>query len=75
MTTLCLPDATAREILGELPAGIDAVIWDGSGPPPPGSEAVSFLAPRYSLQAMSAEALAQLPALRVIQLQSAGVEA
>jgi phosphoglycerate dehydrogenase-like enzyme len=72
---ICLPDSKAVELVGELPAGIETVIWDGSGPPPEGSEDVSFLVARYDLHAMTADALAQLPALRVIQLLSAGVEA
>ncbi|MEP7179707.1 MAG: NAD(P)-dependent oxidoreductase, partial [Pseudonocardiales bacterium] len=75
MTTICVPDAEARELLGELPPGMQAVTWDGSGQPPPGSEDVTFLVARYALHAMASDALAQLPALRVIQLQSAGVEA
>ncbi|HEY8827237.1 MAG TPA: 2-hydroxyacid dehydrogenase [Jatrophihabitantaceae bacterium] len=75
MTTICLPDAAARERLGDLPAGVQAVVWDGSGPPPAGIEDVGFLVARYSAAAMTAGALARLPALRVIQLLSAGVEA
>lgn len=75
MTTVCLPDAGAVELIGELPDGIDTVVWSGSGPPPPGSEDVSLLVARYDLNAMTADALAQLPALRVIQVLSAGVEA
>ena len=75
MTTICLPDAAAREPLGDLPAGVQALVWDGSGPPPAGIEDVDFLVARYSAAAMTAGALARLPALRVIQLLSAGVEA
>ena len=75
MTTICLPDAAAREPLGDLPAGVRALVWDGSGPPPAGIEDVGFLVARYSAAAMTAGALARLPALRVIQLLSAGVEA
>jgi phosphoglycerate dehydrogenase-like enzyme len=75
VTTICLPDAAAREPLGDLPAGVQAVVWDGSGPPPAGIEDVGFLVARYSAAAMTPGALARLPALRVIQLLSAGVEA
>ena len=74
MTTICVPDAAARELLGGLPDGVRAVEWDGSGPPPEGSADVGFLVARY-MSAMTVDALAQLPALRVIQLLSAGVEA
>jgi phosphoglycerate dehydrogenase-like enzyme len=75
VTTICLADAEAVELLGELPAGIETVVWDGVGAPPPGSQDVGLLVARYDLNAMTADALAQLPALRVIQLLSAGVEA
>jgi phosphoglycerate dehydrogenase-like enzyme len=75
VTTICVPDDEAVKLLGELPAAIHTVVWDGSGPPPAASEDVSFLVARYDLNAMTADALAQLPALRVIQLLSAGVEA
>ncbi len=75
MTTICLPDAEAVELLGALPAGIKTVFWDGAGSPPAGHDDVSFLVARYDLNAMTADALAQLPALQVIQLLSAGVEA
>jgi phosphoglycerate dehydrogenase-like enzyme len=75
VTTICVPDAEARELLGELPSGMETVIWDGSGPPPDGTGDVSFLVARYDLNAMTADTLAQLHALRAIQLLSAGVEA
>ncbi|MEP7021011.1 MAG: NAD(P)-dependent oxidoreductase, partial [Pseudonocardiales bacterium] len=75
MTTICLPDAGARELLGELPDGIETVTWDGTGPAPPGITDASLLVAPFGPMALSAEALAQLPALEVIQLLSAGAEA
>lgn len=75
MTTICLPDAAARELVGALPAGVQTVLWDGSGEPPDGLEHVTLIVARYSAGAtIGADALAGLPALRVIQLLSAGVE-
>jgi phosphoglycerate dehydrogenase-like enzyme len=74
VTTICVPDAEARDLLGELPAGVEVVTWDGTGPLPPGGTDVSLLVARY-MGAMTADALTELPALRVIQLLSAGVEA
>jgi phosphoglycerate dehydrogenase-like enzyme len=73
VSTICVPDAAALDLLGELPAGVEAVIWDGTGEPPAGSDHVSFFVGGY-MSAVSAEALAGLPALRVVQLLSAGVE-
>jgi len=74
VSTICLPDAGASELLGELPAGIETVVWDGSGPPPPGSEHVGLLVAPFAPSALPAKALLHLPALRVIQLLSAGAE-
>jgi phosphoglycerate dehydrogenase-like enzyme len=74
VTTICLPDTTALELVGDLPPAVEALIWDGTGSPPDGLDHVDFLVPRYSLGAMTPDAVAQLPALRVIQLLTAGVE-
>lgn len=74
MSTICLPDAEAGELLGALPAGIDAVVWDGSGRPPRGIERVGLLVAQFGPSALPAAALEQLPVLQVIQLLSAGAE-
>lgn len=74
MTTVCLPTAEALEIVGELPPGVEALVWDGTGTPPPGVERVEFFVPPYGLGAVAPEALALMPRLRVIQALSAGVE-
>jgi phosphoglycerate dehydrogenase-like enzyme len=75
VTTICVPDPEARDLLGDVPSGVEVVMWDGTGPPPAGSEQVTFLVARYSMAALSSDALTELPALKVIQLLSAGVEA
>jgi phosphoglycerate dehydrogenase-like enzyme len=74
VTTICVPDAAGLDLLGELPPGVESLIWDLTGQPPAGSDDVSFLVAGY-MSGVSAETLAGLPALRVIQLLSAGVEA
>jgi phosphoglycerate dehydrogenase-like enzyme len=75
VTTICVPDPEARDLLGDLPSGVEVVIWDGTGPPPAGSDDVGLLVARYSMSALTADVLGRLPALKVIQLLSAGVEA
>jgi phosphoglycerate dehydrogenase-like enzyme len=75
MTTICVPDAAAAAALGEL-AGVDVVIWDGTGAAPVGLDRVEFLVATYSSAAtVSAETLAGMVRLQVIQVLSAGVEA
>lgn len=73
-TVVCLPTPDAPARLGDLPAGIDLLVWDGSGPPPGGIDRVDLVVGRYSLDAMTPAALAQMPRLRAIQVLTAGVE-
>jgi phosphoglycerate dehydrogenase-like enzyme len=75
MTTICLPTSLARDAVGELPDGIDILLWDGSGEPPPEAAGVDLLVAQYSAQPWDAAALARMPRLRAIQVMSAGVEA
>lgn len=73
MTTICLPDLTAREAVGDLPADIEVLVWDGTGDAPDGVERVEFFVGPYMGSAV-AGALSAMPKLRVVQLLSAGVE-
>lgn len=74
VTTICLPDHRAREAVGPLPAGIEVVVWDGEGPPPPAAEKAQMFVAAYNAAPVSADVLACLPRLAVVQLLSAGVE-
>ncbi|MDT4996392.1 MAG: hypothetical protein QOD45_460 [Pseudonocardiales bacterium] len=74
MTIVCLPDDGGRHLLGELPAGVTAVSWDGTGTAPDGLRDVEFLVPPYGARAFDATQLAGMPRLQVIQLLSAGAE-
>jgi len=49
-------------------------VWDGDGDPPAGIEDVEFMVPPYQPRPWSKAALAQLPALKVIQLLTAGAD-
>jgi phosphoglycerate dehydrogenase-like enzyme len=72
--TASLPTPDARKYVGHLPQEIDVLVWDGTGVPPPGAERIEFFVGRYDAPPPPAAALAALPALRVVQLVSAGVE-
>jgi phosphoglycerate dehydrogenase-like enzyme len=73
VSVICLPDADAVKLVGELPDSVDVVTWDGAGTQPAG---VEFWVPTYMLAdpARRDAALAAMPELRVIQLVSAGAE-
>jgi phosphoglycerate dehydrogenase-like enzyme len=74
VTTVCLPDDRWRQLLVELPVGVTAVTWDGTGAAPDGLRDVEFLVPPYGSGAFDATQLAGMPKLQVIQLLSAGAE-
>ncbi|MFI0420680.1 2-hydroxyacid dehydrogenase [Spongiactinospora sp. 9N601] len=63
----------AEQIRAEFP-GADIGVWDGDGPPPPDLAAVTFYAMPYAKGEAPRRAIAAMPALRVVQTLSAGVE-
>lgn len=71
---ICLPDEQARELVGALPNGLEAVVWDGSGTAPAEAARVAMFVAGYNIAPAADTAIAQLPQLRVVQLLSAGVE-
>ena len=71
---MSLPTPDAREHLGDVPLGVEFVVWDGYGDPPAGAERIEIFVGRYDVPPPPAAALAGLPHLRVVQLLSAGVE-
>jgi phosphoglycerate dehydrogenase-like enzyme len=73
VTTICVPDEQAREIVGSLD-GIDVLVWNGKGSAPDLVSAVDMFVPGYSTEPDPAAAFEQMPALSVVQLLSAGVE-
>jgi phosphoglycerate dehydrogenase-like enzyme len=74
MTVICLPDEHSREWVRDLGLDVTVVVWDGDGPAPRGVENVEFMVPPYLPTAWSRDALARLPALKVIQLLTAGAD-
>ena len=75
MRTICLPDEEAVERVGPLPGDARVLVWDTTGEPPPGIEDVEFFVGRYIGKPATAEAMALMPRLQVLQLVSAGVDA
>jgi phosphoglycerate dehydrogenase-like enzyme len=64
----------ARELLGPPPAGVQVAVWNGAGEPSAAVRQTQFWVPQL-LSAALENVLAQLPALEVVQLVSAGADA
>ncbi len=74
MLTISLPTPDAVDLVGDLPADVTTIVWDGTGSAPPDAEQIQFFVGRYNADPPPAEVFAALPRLQVIQLVSAGVE-
>lgn len=68
-----LPDNSARAGIGELPEAVEVHLIPRHGALPPEFETVEFLVPPYGSRRVI-EALPRLSALRVVQVNSAGVD-
>ncbi len=68
-----LPDTPARASVGDLPEAVQVHLIPRDGALPPEFEAVEFLVPPYGSHRVI-EALPRLRALRVVQVNSAGVD-
>jgi phosphoglycerate dehydrogenase-like enzyme len=75
MTTICLPSAEATDAVGGLPAGVEVLVWDGSGAAPPELAHVELLVAAYNARVWRPATLDRMPGLRVIQVLTAGVDA
>ncbi|MEO3936433.1 2-hydroxyacid dehydrogenase [Dermatophilaceae bacterium Soc4.6] len=73
-TVVCLPDENAATMLGPVPDGVEVLIWDGTGPRPDRLAETTFWVPQVEDADALDEKFAALPALKVVQLTSAGVE-
>jgi phosphoglycerate dehydrogenase-like enzyme len=54
--------------------GVETVVWPADAELPPRASEIEFLVPDYTRARRTAANLAQLPALRVVQLQTAGYD-
>lgn len=70
-----VPHPNAASQMRGVPAGVDLLFWPGEGPLPAGSEEVEFYVPPFLGAGEPARMISELPALRVVQLLTAGVEA
>lgn len=60
--------------LADLPGVVTEVVVPDGGPLPPGSRDVQFYVPPFFPSLPAITAVAQMPSLRVVQAQTAGVE-
>lgn len=72
MVVVSFPDPVLRDAVGEVP-GVEAVLWDPAGDDVPDSRIEVVVAP-YLGAASALGSVAQLPDLRLVQLQSAGFD-
>ncbi len=70
-----LPRPDAGELMGGLPPGVVADVWDGGEVLPASREEVEFYVPAFLAAGRWAAVLPELPRLRVVQLLTAGAEA
>ncbi len=74
MTVVCVPDQDAVELLGEVPAGVEVVAWNGERIQPEGLQRTRFWVPQVEDSTDLEGKFAALPQLEVMQLLSAGIE-
>ncbi len=74
MTVVCIPDQNARDLLGNLPDGVEVIVWDGGNDKPDRLAETLFWVPQVEDSTDLVEKFAAMPKLEVVQLTSAGVE-
>lgn len=74
MTVVCVADRLLASELNRRDI-TDLIVWEEGGPPPADVRQTRLFVPPYRLTAMTAEQLALMPELRVIQLLTAGADA
>ena len=74
MTVVCLPDDNAVRLLGDLPDGVEVVVWDGTGDKPAKLAETAFWVPQIEDSEDLPGKFAAMPHLQVVQLTGAGVE-
>jgi phosphoglycerate dehydrogenase-like enzyme len=74
VTVICVPDQSAIELLGQVPADVEVVAWNGEDAKPDGLDRTEFWVPQVEDSSDLAAKLAALPQLKVMQLLSAGIE-
>ena len=70
-----VPDPVILDALGELPEGVTASCWDGTGQPPEQVADTTFWVPPFLSARPGPGAVGAMPRLRVVQLMTAGADA
>lgn len=71
---VCVADQQALDLLGNPPADVELITWDGGTDRPDRLAQTEFWVPQVDEALDLPEALRLMPALRVMQLTSAGIE-
>lgn len=74
MITVWLPNEESEALMGGLPPGFRADVWSGGAELPASADSVEVIVPPFGLDAAQLSLLSALPRLRLVQLESAGVE-
>ena len=74
MTVVCVPDAEAVQLLGDLPEGVEVVVWNGEPERPARLGEAEIWVPQVEDSRDLEDKLAAMPDLKVMQMLSAGVE-
>ncbi|MGI3780288.1 MAG: 2-hydroxyacid dehydrogenase [Janthinobacterium lividum] len=74
MTVVCVPDAEAVQLLGDLPEGVEVVVWNGEPERPARLAETEIWVPQVEDSTDLENKLSAMPDLKVIQMLSAGVE-
>jgi phosphoglycerate dehydrogenase-like enzyme len=74
VTVVCVPDEEAVQLLGDVPEGVDVVVWNGEPEQPEGLGETVFWVPQVEDSSDLENKLASMPDLKVMQMLSAGVE-
>jgi phosphoglycerate dehydrogenase-like enzyme len=74
VTVVCVPDAEAVSMLGDVPDGVEVIAWNGEPDRPERLGETEFWVPQVEDSTDLENKLAAMPRLKVVQLLSAGVE-
>lgn len=74
MITVWLPAPDSEALMGGLPEGFRADVWRGEAALPASADTVEVIVPPYGVGGDRLSRFAELPRLRLVQLESAGVE-
>jgi len=72
--TVWLPEAESEALMGGLPQGFRADVWTGGPDLPPSADTVEVIVPPFDVADKELARFAELPRLRLVQLESVGVE-